>query len=222
MMNFDKIFFIGDNYEFENLFRGVSYHDFESGNAPSVYGLKLTDDKKNLIVLTGFGKANAGAAVQFALDHFRAEEYLNMGLVGSLSDKCNIGDMVMVKECRSYDTDFRAFGYELGQLPKSPIVIYQLRCLKDKIKAIRLVSGDRFVTDKNVLNEIVEIYGPDCVEVELATIAHVFFLNGLLDRLVSVRTVSDKANQNATKDFYKTPEDMFKKTNVWLRSYLGI
>jgi 5'-methylthioadenosine/S-adenosylhomocysteine nucleosidase len=220
MKRFERVFLIGDDYEFRNIFAGIEVMDIVDKGEKKPFVRKQTPDNKNLIILTGFSKANAGAASQYVLDHYKAKEYINMGLVGSLSDEFSRGDTVMVSECRSYDTDFGAFGYELGQIPQTPIYRYNLKVWEAGLPKVKIVSGDRFVTDRRVLENIFKVYDPDCVEVELATIAHVFYRNGKLDSLISVRAISDKADKVAPTDFYDTPEFIFGKTNLWLKKFV--
>lgn len=217
---FSKIFLIGADYELDNIFRDIQLTSCFDDLSP-FFKFKTTPDKKCLIIITGFSKTNASAAAQFTIDHFESDSFINMGLVGAINPSLNIGDVVEVSECRFYDVDFTAFKYEVGQLPSTDIYIYPLTTLlSDEVKKIRLISGDRFVTDKSVFPEEILQYNPDCVEVEMTSIAHVFYINGLLERLSSIRTVSDKADAQASQDFYNDPEKMFSKTNQVIKNIL--
>lgn len=221
-LKFSKIFFIGADYELDNIFKDIPLISCYEDLSP-FFRFKTTLDKKNLIIITGFSKTNASAAAQFAVDHFESDSFINMGLVGALNSSLNIGDVVQASECRFYDADFTAFKYAIGQLPSTDIYIYPLNTvLSNKIKKIKLISGDRFVTDKSIFSKEIMDYQPDCVEVEMTSIAHVFYINGLLDKLSSIRTVSDKADGEASKDFYNDPTKMFFKTNQVIKSYLKI
>lgn len=217
---FSRIFLIGADYELDNLFEGITLTDCFPNMSP-FFRFKATADNQSLIVITGFSKTNASAASQFIIDHFEADNYINMGLVGAINSTLNIGDVVQVSECRFYDVDFTAFKYEIGQLPSTVIYKYPLLAvLGPDIKKVKLISGDQFVTDTSFLPREIKEYQADCVEVELTSIAHVFYINGLLDRLSSIRTVSDRADKQASSDFYNNPKHIFSNTNNVIKTYL--
>ena len=221
MKVFENIFLVGAKYELENLFLGINLVNYKPKISP-FFKFLVTENKQNLIIITGFSKTNASAGAQFLLNNFVSKRYINLGLVGAINPNLNIGDVVQIKECRFYDVDFTAFNYQFGQIPSTNVCVYKLNKIpKINIPMVKLISGDRFVTDKSIFpNEIVK-YGPDCVEVEMTSIAHVFYINGRLDKLSSIRTVSDRADNKANKDFYNNPRKLFGLTNKLIKKLIN-
>lgn len=216
-----RIFLVGADYELDNIFVNIPLHEVDSSISP-FFRFKVTEDNKNLVIITGFSKTNASAAAQFLIDHYSAQEYINLGLVGALNPKLDIGQVVQIKECRFYDVDFTAFKYKLGQLPSTDIYKYTLRQIPNLgIPEVKLISGDRFVTDKSIFSKDIIEYKPDCVEVEMTSIAHVFYINGLLSKLSSIRTISDRADNHASTDFYNDPAKLFRPTNELIKKLLA-
>ena len=63
----------------------------------------------------------------------------------------------------------------------------------------RVVSGDQFISSKEVKNSLIETFHGDCVEMEGAAIAHASFLNGI--PFIIIRAISDKADDSAEMDY---------------------
>lgn len=219
MSKFSSIFLVGADYELENIFANIPLIDCFQNLSPH-FRFKTTYDRRVLIVVTGFSKTNASAAAQFIIDHFGAELYINVGLVGAINSSLMVGDVFQVDECRFYDVDFTAFDYEIGQVPGTSVSSYKLRVIDSlSLPRYRLISGDRFVTNISVIPKEIERYRPDCVEVELASIAHVFYINNQLEKLSAIRTVSDRADSKSSVDFYGDSPKIFSKTNEIIKTH---
>ena len=69
------------------------------------------------------------------------------------------------------------------------------------IKAVlgRVVSGDQFISSKDVKKQLIEEFHGDCCEMEGAAIAHGAYLNGI--PFVIIRAISDKADDSAEMDY---------------------
>jgi adenosylhomocysteine nucleosidase len=172
----------------------------------SIFPTYFLLDKNILVLETGIGKINSTMATQYVLDNFNFEYLYNIGLVGSISKRFDYGDVLRVGECRFYDVDVRGFesSLALGQIPNTDIISYKLNQeeIFSDLSEGKVISGDRFIDDQSLLGEIIEDYNPDCVEMEIASIAHVMYRHGQLDKLYSLKIVSDKADENAKEDFY--------------------
>ena len=62
-----------------------------------------------------------------------------------------------------------------------------------------VVSGDQFISDKDVKERISSLFHPMCVEMEGAGIAQAAYLNKV--SYVIIRAISDKADNSATMDY---------------------
>ena len=63
----------------------------------------------------------------------------------------------------------------------------------------RVVSGDQFISSKEVKTRLIESFQGDCAEMEGASIAHGAYLNQL--PFVIIRAISDKADDSAEMDY---------------------
>jgi adenosylhomocysteine nucleosidase len=61
------------------------------------------------------------------------------------------------------------------------------------------VSGDQFISDKEVKNKIADNFDGYCTEMEGAAIAQAAYLNNI--PFVILRAISDKADDSATMDY---------------------
>ena len=59
----------------------------------------------------------------------------------------------------------------------------------------RIVTGDVFVNDRAVKQDLIERFAPSCTEMEGAAIAHASYVNGT--PFLIIRTMSDSADDNA-------------------------
>jgi adenosylhomocysteine nucleosidase len=144
-----------------------------------------------VVVHTGIGTTNAAAAAQHALDLYDPRRVVNMGLVGCLNPAIEIGGVHAVTACAFFDVDATAFGYRIGQIPRTAVTEYELKSRVPKVPQAKLISGDTFVTDPGVFH-------PD---LELAAIAHTLFRHELLDRLESYKAPSDYCDDESTGAF---------------------
>ena len=63
----------------------------------------------------------------------------------------------------------------------------------------RVVSGDQFISSKEVKTRLIQEFQGDCAEMEGASIAHGAYLNGI--PFVIIRAISDKADDSAEMDY---------------------
>lgn len=166
-----------------------------------------------VVVRCGIGKVNAALCVQILADLFGVTHIINTGVAGSLNDALNIGDILVSRDALHHDMDVTALGYQPGQVP-------QMDCLEFKadeqlmrlavascekvnpditVRVGRVVSGDQFISGKEIKEKLIRQFHGDCAEMEGAAIAHGAFLNHL--PFVIVRAISDKADDSAHVDY---------------------
>ncbi len=166
-----------------------------------------------VIVRSGIGKVNAALCVQILADVFHVTHVINTGVAGSLNAKLDIGDILISKDALHHDMDVRIFGYQLGEVPQMGfrefvadehlVTVAQKSCAKvnPDIHAIigRVVSGDQFISSKEVKENLISNFQGDCAEMEGASIAHGAYLNEI--PFVIIRAISDKADDSAEMDY---------------------
>lgn len=166
-----------------------------------------------VIVRSGIGKVNAALCAQILCDVFEVTHIINTGVAGSLKNEINIGDIVVSTDALHHDVDVRVFGYPLGEVPQMGCLAFPadekltglaVECCKEvnpdiSVYSGRIVSGDQFISDKQVKENIISNFGGFCVEMEGASIAHAAYLNHV--PFVIIRAISDKADDSAEMDY---------------------
>lgn len=189
---------------------------------------------KTECVLTtcGIGKVNAARSTQLLICKYRPEYIINVGVAGGIDNSIKIGDIVIGEKFVQYDFDLTAFGKELGELPNNiGKYIYSDSELLNKAKRIlaklsdqkavvgTIASGDRFVTETEKSNEINQIFGAACVEMEGASVAHVCFLDKI--PFIVIRSISDSINDMNKIDYDKFMPIAATKAAEFIKEFLS-
>ncbi len=173
----------------------------------------LLCEREVVVVRSGIGKVNAAICTQILVDKFGVDTLINTGIAGSLDADIDIGDMVISTDAVEHDMDASIFGDPIGQVPRMDTFSFPANGeLVEKAKAAneeanpdihtfvgRIVSGDQFVSSKEVKEKLVSHFGAKCTEMEGAAIAHAAYLNKV--SCVIIRAISDKADNSATMDY---------------------
>lgn len=169
--------------------------------------------KEVVVVRSGIGKVNAAICTQILVDKFGVDTLINTGIAGSLDANIDIGDMVISTDAVEHDMDASIFGDPIGQVPRMDTFSFPAdEELVEKAKPAneeanpdihtfvgRIVSGDQFVSSKEVKDKLVANFEAKCTEMEGAAIAHAAYLNKV--SCVIIRAISDKADNSATMDY---------------------
>ena len=166
-----------------------------------------------VVVRSGVGKVNAAVCTQILVDDFGVDYVINTGIAGSLKNEINIADIVISDDVLHHDMDATIFGDPAGQIPRMDTLSFPAdeKLVKKAVAANekanpdihtftgRVVSGDQFISDKDVKERISSLFHPMCVEMEGAGIAQAAYLNKV--SYVIIRAISDKADNSATMDY---------------------
>ena len=166
-----------------------------------------------VVVRSGIGKVNAAVCTQILVDEFGVDGVINTGIAGSLKAEINIGDIVLSTDVLHHDMDATGFGYPLGQIPQMDAFSFQAdeqmrKLAKEVCEEVnpeirvfegRVVSGDHFISSREVKDKIKENFDGCCTEMEGAAIAQTAYLNQI--PFVIIRAISDKADDSATMDY---------------------
>jgi adenosylhomocysteine nucleosidase len=169
--------------------------------------------KDVVIVRSGISKVNAAVCTQILVDDFKINRVINTGIAGSLQNKIDIGDIVISCDALQHDVDATGFGYAPGVIPRMEtstfvadealVKLAKVVCEKEipEITAHvgRVVTGDQFISDKEVKERIQSNFNGYCTEMEGASIAQVAYLNSI--PFVILRAISDKADDSASVDY---------------------
>lgn len=165
-----------------------------------------------VIVQCGVGKVNAAMCAQILCSCYGVTHLINTGIAGSLSAQLDIGDLVVSQDAMYHDFDCVHFGYEMGKVPGMDVVsfpadetliCYALAAAESvnpgHAKLGRVASGDQFVAEKPLKEQIITRTQGLCTEMEGAAIAQTAYRNGL--PFVILRAISDKADDSAEMDY---------------------
>ena len=155
-------------------------------------------------VLCGIGKVNAATAAALLIYRFGVDRILNAGLSGAVEDVSR--DEVIAGE--SYvecDFDLSPLGLPKGHKPGEELVRHAdpelLKTAVERlgIRAVRLGTGDVFLTDKELKDEYSALFHVNAFDMETAAIASVCEKNGV--PFLSIRKISDGADGDSIVDY---------------------
>ena len=185
----------------------------EEREEKQIAGLKfyegMISEKNVVVVQSGISKVNAAMCTQILISEFNVDAIVNTGVAGALHDELDVLDVVISTEAIEYDVDATAFGYKMGEIPgmdnsifvadtqliDSAYNSFDKKELKHKILKGRVVTGDKFVSDKASKDRLRKEFDGYCCEMEGGAIAHVASLNKI--PFVIIRSISDKADGSA-------------------------
>ena len=164
------------------------------------------------VVQCGVGKVNAAMCAQILCDCFEVTHLVNTGIAGSLCAELDIGDLLISSDAMYHDVDAQHFGYRMGEVPGMGVLTFEadpemIEFAQSAAEAVnpghsrigRVASGDVFVAEKAVKENIIAITQALCTEMEGAAIAQVAYRNKL--PFVILRAISDKADDSAEMDY---------------------
>lgn len=172
---------------------------------------KFSDNLDVVLTVCGIGKVNAAICAQALIDKYKPDYIINTGVAGGIDPSVNVSDVVVSTDLIEHDFDCRAFGYELGQIPRiknwkfkaDDTLAKKAVSAGEKIGAAmhtgRIISGDIFVNDNDVKQTLYKKFGAKCCEMEGAAIAHTAQENNV--PFVVIRSISDKADDDSAGDF---------------------
>ena len=184
----------------------------------TIYELEFITGKINekdiVLVKCGVGKVNAARTTQILIDNYDIKYVINVGTAGGLKEEIDIGDIVIAEKLVQHDFDVTAVGREKGYITDIGKYFYSDNDLIKKAQISMneideyfscfigtIATGDIFVQDIEVKDNIKKQFNADCTEMEGAAIAQVCTLDKI--PFIVIRAISDKPNGNNSIDFEK-------------------
>jgi len=181
------------------------------------------DDRPVVIVTTGIGLVAAAAAATWAATALGARILVSAGSAGGLSRESRVGDVAVAESCTYGTADATEFGYERGQVPRQPVRFAASARLVDAVPAPelrgRILSGDTFVTARNVADMREAFSDAVATDMESTAIAQVAHAVGA--EFVSVRGVSDLCGPEAGVDFHIGVDEAAARSFAAVRGMLA-
>lgn len=195
------------------------YHTFYYGSWQNV---------KIVIVKSGIGKVNAAMIVQKIIDYYHVKKIIFTGVAGATNPVLEIGDVIVSTSCQQHDLDASALGFKKGTIPmyegtsdflsNDQLIEAAYKAAKsvlikgEKVYKGKVVSGDQFIADQDKVKMLHETFDADCVEMEGAAVAQVAHFNEI--PFVVIRSISDKANGEASKSFVTFMKEAAKNSSM--------
>lgn len=202
-------------------------------------------------VLSGIGKVAAASTTSLLIHQFKVREVVLTGVAGAADPSLNIGDIVIADQLVQHDMNAeplfprfeipltgksffesdlqlreklkKASNHFVEEALKNDITVEA--DLKMNLKQVRIyegwiASGDQFIHDANVLHHLKQqLPALLAVEMEGAAIAQV--CHDFQTPFAILRTISDKANEQAHIDFSVFVQTVAAPTSLGvLRNYL--
>ncbi|MEF9990927.1 MAG: 5'-methylthioadenosine/adenosylhomocysteine nucleosidase [Romboutsia sp.] len=167
------------------------------------------EQKEVVLVRCGIGKVNSALCAQILISEFHVDAVVNTGVAGALDLELDVYDIVISTDAIQYDFDTTVFGNKKGEIPRMETSTFKAderlinaayessieEVKTHKVLKGRVVTGDMFISSKELKDELVSEFSAYCGEMEGAAIAHVCSLNKV--PFVIIRAMSDKADGSA-------------------------
>ena len=165
-----------------------------------------------VVVQGGVGKVNAAMCAEAMILAFAPTLVVNTGVAGALTGRLRIGDIAVARDLVQHDVDTSAFGDPIGMVSTVnkiafPCAQWAVEGLLDAVAsqdqlrgvAVRIATGDQFISERADKRRIVDAFGADVCEMEGCAIAQVCDVNGV-DCAV-VRSISDATDGAHVEDY---------------------
>jgi adenosylhomocysteine nucleosidase len=212
MKQFHKIGIIGAMVE--EIERFLTH--IESPEIATFAGIEYISGKMEglpvVVCKSGVGKVNAAMCAQILIDHFSVDAVMMTGVAGAVDLRLNIGDLVVSNDCMQHDMDVTALGFARGVIPFAEHSLFtadqtlidaalQAAALESDVQTLvgRVLSGDQFIANREVVTALREKLQGTCTEMEGAAVAQVCYLNQI--PFVIIRSISDRADGSAHANF---------------------
>ena len=174
--------------------------------------------KENILILVrgAIGKANNAHATSLLCNKYKPNVVINTGIAGCL-DPLKTKDLLLANVLVYHDVDAVNFGYEMGQVPGMPKYYISDSNYLSQIKQIltsldikymegTVLSGDSFITNRDMLNYIPKEGTNFGIDMEGASVAQICYLYQI--PFVSMRFISDSIDSpNQTLEYQAFEEE---------------
>ncbi len=188
---------------------------------------------KNIVLArSGIGKVNAAICTQILIDMYAVDYIINIGVAGAIFKELSIGDIVISNDLVQHDFDTSATGDPIGTIPRLKESFFKadeelVRIAENVGKEFipnqnilvgRIATGDQFIADNESKSRIWRDFKAYCAEMEGGAIAHTCYLNKI--PFVIIRTMSDKANNEASVNFSDYLELVIKNAGIMIEEII--
>ena len=163
-----------------------------------------------VVAYSKIGKVFSTLTASTMIQHFGCDKLLFSGVAGGINPSLKIGDLIVANKLSQHDLDITAFGHPMGFVPGGSIFIEADKELIELSKEVAselgktvqegvIATGDQFVHDSAVKDNIVKHFNADALEMEGGFVAVV--CNALNVPFFILRAISDTADTDASFSF---------------------
>lgn len=184
-------------------YKTIKYADNEYYEA-SYKGVEI------VVAYSKIGKVFSTLTASTMIQYFGCDKLLFSGVAGGINPKLKIGDLIVATKLSQHDLDITAFGHPLGFVPGGSVYIETDNELVKLSKIVAkelgktvsegvIATGDQFVHNTSVKENIVKHFNADALEMEGASVAVV--CKSLNIPFFILRAISDTADTDASFSF---------------------
>ena len=169
------------------------------------------------------GKVHTAVYLTKLFDNLKIKRVFNIGTSGGVDSSLKISDVIVATKVCYHDVDVTGFNYELGQMCGCPtyfvcdneFIESKIIDPKYNIKRGLIVSGDQFVTKKN-LNQlnVLKFKNALACDMEASAVGQVCSLYGI--PFVVVRSISDIVTKENNSDMFDNNLDISSTNSALL------
>ncbi|MEA2072185.1 MAG: 5'-methylthioadenosine/adenosylhomocysteine nucleosidase [Campylobacterota bacterium] len=178
--------------------------------AGNVYYEATYKDAELVIAHSKIGKVFSTLTASSMIQHFGCSKLLFSGVAGGINPSLKIGDLIVASKLSQHDLDITAFGHPMGFVPGGSVFVEADKDLIALSKEVALelgktviegviATGDQFVHNEAVKDEIVKNFNADALEMEGGGVAVV--CDALDIPFFILRAISDTADTDASFSF---------------------
>jgi len=163
-----------------------------------------------VVAYSKIGKVFSTLTASTMIQHFSCDILLFSGVAGGINPSLKIGDLIIASKLSQHDLDITAFGHPMGFVPGGSVFVEadkDLIALSKEVatelgKTVQegiIATGDQFVHDSDVKDNIVKHFNADALEMEGASVSVV--CDALNVPFFILRAISDTADTDASFSF---------------------
>lgn len=164
------------------------------------------EDKLIVNACCGIAKVNAALCTQVMIDKFEVDAIINTGVAGGMNTKVKVCDIVVSDAVCPHDLELRFLEnyppfHSMFEADERLVnAVCQVCAEKNIVNHVgRIVSGEAFVSDNKLKQDICDRLSPLAVDMETAAVGQCAYRNGV--PFVSVRCISDNADDEGEMSF---------------------
>ncbi|MDQ7043467.1 MAG: 5'-methylthioadenosine/adenosylhomocysteine nucleosidase, partial [Sulfurimonas sp.] len=130
-----------------------------------------------VVAYSKIGKVFSTLTATTMIEHFSCDTLLFSGVAGAINPNLKIGDLIVATKLSQHDLDITAFGHPLGFVPEGAVFVETDKKLLELSKEVAreleknviegiIATGDQFIHDEKIKENIVKHFNADALEME--------------------------------------------------------